>query len=115
MHQRAGAERKFASLLLFYLLEAVVHHRAESLRRHQADPDGQQQGRDDPDRGDKARFAGHVGDATSPTSFENEWDESLPGVGDARKESLRATQLTRLRKRLNARLVQRATLFCTLL
>lgn len=62
----------FASLLLFYLLEAVVHHRAESLRHHQADPDGQQQARDDPDRGDKARFAGHVGDATSPTSFENE-------------------------------------------
>lgn len=73
MGQRAGAERKFASLLLFYLLEAVVHHRAESLRHHQADPDGQQQGRDDPDRGDNARFAGHVGDATSPTSFENEW------------------------------------------
>lgn len=67
VRQRAAAGREFAGSRSVYLLEAVVHHRAEHLRDHQADPDGQQQGRDDPDRGDNARPAGHVGDATAPT------------------------------------------------
>lgn len=88
-----GRSSKVCELFAFYLLEAIVHHRAENLRHHQADPDSQQQGGDDPDRGDNDWSAGHVGDAPV-RPFEYEWTSRLLG-GCRMKKSLCATQLTR--------------------
>lgn len=91
----------------FYLLEAIVHHRAKNLRHHEADPDGQQQAGDDPHRGDHARSAGHVGEA--PVRLSESEGTGLP-LGGARKESLQLDE-TADGGLVSARRVQRATPF----